>query len=291
MEAIGQSTGGVRGPVQRARLAQREEPAIRRTPCPSRLRTAPGKRRGRRRLHGPAGPAFVCRMSDAHRDDAVPGGWDSIEGLVCGFGSRTREAPPATRLLRRQVHGNRVVDAAVGDAGLGRDATDPYPRVEVEADALVCARAGIVAGVRTADCVPILLVAPLRRWAAVVHAGWRGTIADIAGEAVRAAEKAGVRPSGILAALGPSIGSCCYEVSDDLGDDFERAGLPVLRRVGRKPHLDLRDANHVLLERAGVPRANIQNVGPCTRCANDLYHSFRAQPEAAGRQISWIGWS
>jgi YfiH family protein len=230
-------------------------------------------------------------MDSARHDDRTPGGWDSIEGLVCGFGSRTIEAPPATRLLRTQVHGKDVVDAGVDETHLGREAGDGHTRVEAGADALVCTRPGIVAGVRTADCVPILLVAPQRRWAAAVHAGWRGTIADIAGEAVRAAEKAGVRASGILAALGPSIGSCCYEVSEELGNQFEAAGLPVLRRVGRKPHLDLRDANHVLLERAGVPRANIQNVGPCTRCANDRYHSFRAEPESKGRQISWIGWS
>lgn len=230
-------------------------------------------------------------MGSTQHDDGTPGGWDTIDGLRCGFGSRTLLAPPATRLLRTQVHGRDVADAAVAEGELGCDAGDRYPRVEVDADALVAERAGIVAGVRTADCVPILLVAPQQKWAAAVHAGWRGTIADIAGEAVRAAERAAVRPSGVLAALGPSIGSCCYEVSLELGEEFERAGLPVLRRVGTKPHLDLRGANHVLLERAGVPRANIQNVGPCTRCASDRYHSFRAEPGSTGRQVSWIGWA
>ena len=230
-------------------------------------------------------------MERERHDDRTPGGWNTIEGLTCGFGSRSVDAPPRTRLLRKQVHGNVVLDAAVSESGLGRAVGDGYPRIEAEADAVVCARPGIIGGVRTADCVPILLVAPHRSWAAVVHAGWRGTIADIAGEAVRAAERADIRPSGILAALGPSIGSCCYEVSEELGDQFEQAGLPVLRRIGRKPHLDLRDANHVLLERAGVPRANIQNVGPCTRCASDRYHSFRAEPDKEGRQISWIGWT
>jgi hypothetical protein len=188
------------------------------------------------------------------------------------------------------VHGRSVVDAAVPADKLGRDADDGYARVEVDADALVAAREGIVGGVRTADCVPILLVAPQRRWAAAVHAGWRGTIANIAAEAIREAEAAGVRASGILAALGPSIGPCCYEVSEELGDEFDRAGLPVLRRVGKRPHLDLREANRVLLERSGVPRANIDDVGPCTRCAHDRYHSFRAEPDSTGRQVSWIGW-
>jgi YfiH family protein len=229
-------------------------------------------------------------MDASRLSDVMPAGWDAIDGLVCGFGTRALAAPPETRLLRKQVHGYLVADAAVDEAALGRDDHDPYARVEVEADALVAACRGVVAGVRTADCVPILLVAPQRGWAAAVHAGWRGTIADIAGAAVRAAEQAGVRASGILAALGPSIGSCCYEVSPELGDQFDRAGLPVLRRLGAKPHLDLRGANHVLLERSGIPRANIQNLGPCTRCASDRYHSFRAEPGSTGRQVSWIGW-
>lgn len=229
----------------------------------------------------------------------VPDDWLAIEGLVCGFGHRRAPAPPHAVLLERQVHGTLVLDAPADASGLGRDPDDGLARVAAEADALVAASPGVVAGVRTADCVPLLLVAPGRRWAAAVHAGWRGTVGGIAVEAVQAAAKAGIRPGELLAALGPSIGPCCYEVSEELGERFSEAGLPVHSPMGGawpgraagKPHLDLRLANRVLLERAGVPSANVQAVGPCTRCAQDRFHSFRAEPESAGRQVSWVGWS
>jgi YfiH family protein len=228
----------------------------------------------------------------------VPEGWSGIAGLVAGFGDRRAAPPPETVLLAMQVHGTRIVDAGAhldhspahephraGDDGLAR--------IDAEADALVAARPDVVVGVRTADCVPLLLVEPRRRWAAAVHAGWRGTLAGIATAAVRAAREAGVAPAQLLAALGPSIGACCYEVSPELGESFVSAGLAeaCVLRDGCRPHLDLRLANQVLLERAGVPAAGIQTVGPCTRCASDRYHSFRANPDAAGRQVSWIGWS
>ncbi|MFN2375539.1 MAG: polyphenol oxidase family protein [Candidatus Binatia bacterium] len=224
----------------------------------------------------------------------VPDGWSDIDGLVCGFGDRRAAAPTGTVLLRKQVHGSDIASAAspLGDA----HEFDGYPRVAVDADALVAAGPGLVAGVRTADCVPLLLVAPGQGWSAAVHAGWRGTLAGIATAAVAVARSKGVAPAALLAALGPSIGPCCYEVSEELGRDFAGAGLPVHRPATAtggtsKPRLDLRAANRMYLERAGVPAANIQAVGPCTRCAKDRYHSYRAEPESAGRQVSWIGWA
>lgn len=229
----------------------------------------------------------------------VPDGWLGIDGLLCGFGHRRALPPRSAVLIERQVHGTVVLDAPSDSSALGRDPGDGLARVAADADALVAASPGLVAGVRTADCVPVLLVAPRRRWAAAVHAGWRGTVGGIAVEAVKAAVGAGIRPEELLAALGPSIGSCCYEVSEDLGEQFGIAGLPVhssrggawAGRATGKPHLDLRAANRTLLERAGVPAAQVQAVGPCTRCARDLFHSFRAEPESAGRQVSWIGWA
>lgn len=231
--------------------------------------------------------------SDGSSAALKPPGWASIEGLVCGFGDRRHTAPSGTVLLETQVHGTAVVDA---DAAVARDPGDGFPRLAVEADALVAARPGRSVGVRTADCVPVLLVAPAARWAAAVHAGWRGTLAGIVVEAVAAARRAGVQASDLLAALGPSIGPCCYEVSVELGERFAAAGLharassPGSGKDGGGPHLDLRTANRLLLEKSGLPPESIQEVGPCTKCARERYHSFRAEPESAGRQISWIGW-
>jgi len=240
------------------------------------------------------------------RDTLAPEGWLTIDGLVCGFGDRTNSAPSNTLLPARQVHGTGVLVPSHRGRRFAADPGDGYPRVDAEVDALVAAEAGTVVGVRTADCVPLLLAAPRERWSAAVHAGWRGTLAGIATEAVRAAREAGIDPRDLLAALGPSIGPCCYEVSEELGRDFERAGLAVpsprgaastggqtlVNRSGdaRKPHLDLRAANRILLERSGVAPANVQLVGPCTRCARDRFHSFRADPQSGGRQVSWVGW-
>ena len=223
----------------------------------------------------------------------VPEGWERVPGLVAGFGSRSARPPAATLLLGTQVHGIEVVDADAFGGEAPVDPMDGLPRIARDADALFTACAGRVVGVRTADCVPLLLVAPRHRWAAAVHAGWKGTLAGIAREAVAAAAAAGIRAAELLAALGPSIGPCCYEVSVELGESFAAAGLPVAKPASgeQRPHLDLRDANRVLLERAGLMAAAIRQVGPCTRCAADRYHSFRAEPEAVGRQVSWVGWA
>jgi len=220
----------------------------------------------------------------------VPHGWDRIDGLLCGFGDRRVAAPPSTVLLREQVHGDRVIDADATPIREGNGCRDGYARLDADADAVVVTGAGCVAGVRTADCVPILLVAPHRHWAAAVHAGWRGTIAAIAARAVERAVAAGVAAADLHAALGPSIGACCYEVSAELARRFGDQGHAVVERDGQQPHLDLRAINTAILVSAGVPAAHIQSCGPCTRCACDRYHSFRAQPGSPGRQISWIGW-
>lgn len=222
----------------------------------------------------------------------LPPSWRAVDGLVAGFGDRRLAPPSSTILLRTQVHGAKVVDVAGR-----RDDTEPdaqgYARLRDDADALVAREAGLVVGVRTADCVPVLLVAPERRWAAAVHAGWRGTIAGIVTEALRAASEAGVAASEVQAALGPSIGPCCYEVSPELAARFSDAGLPALAPGGGRPrpHLDLRAANRVLLERAGLSPAAIHSIGPCTRCAHQTFHSHRADPAGEGRQVSWIGWA
>lgn len=210
----------------------------------------------------------------------VPRGWNEIADLVCGFGSR-EDFPSSGQLVTvKQVHGGEVVaseDVLTAAA-------------EVSADGLTVTKPGLTAAIRTADCVPLLLVDEHARWAAVVHAGWRGTVAGIASVAVRCAEEFGVSPRRLRAAIGPSIGPCCYEVGDEVAARFEEAGLDVDNSAA-KPRLDLRAINRALLIRAGVASARIQLCGPCTRCRRDLYWSFRADGDRAGRQLSWIGWA
>ncbi len=219
----------------------------------------------------------------------IPTEWRSLVGLWCGFGDRTTQPrlPPGVRLVTTtQVHGCRLIDAK--DAVEGADA-----------DGIVVTVPRIAAAVRTADCVPILLIAASScaidgsrqvEWAAAVHAGWRGTTLDVVGAAVRAATAAGLPADRIEGALGPAIGPCCYRVGEEVAERFRADDLPVTK-LGDHPALDLRRINAVLLERAGVPPTNITMHGPCTNCQRDRYHSYRADPADPGRQLSWIGWS
>ena len=210
-----------------------------------------------------------------------PAGWEDVPALRCGFGERrTGVAGLAGLVTARQVHGSRIVDV---------EGLDPAGGDRVEADGLLATRPGSLVGVRTAGCVPILLVAADGDWAAAVHAGWRGTLAGIAGEAVSVARRAGVDPSRLRAALGPSVGPCCYEVSTEVAERFEARGLPVGTKSG-SPRLDLRAINERVLLAAGLFREAIQRCGPCTCCHHHRYHSYRMDPSDEGRQLSWIGW-
>jgi YfiH family protein len=184
----------------------------------------------------------------------------------------------------KQVHGDHVLeveDATIKEAG--------------EADAMVTAQPGVFLGVLTADCVPILMIAAKERLAAVVHAGWRGSLAGLAAKAVNCfVDRFHVAPDSLEAALGPSIGACCYEVGDDVVN-------PLVARWGRlvedsisagaaKPHVDLRRLNRRIIASAGLPVERIFEIGPCTKCAGDEFFSYRREGKETGRQMSVIGW-
>lgn len=220
---------------------------------------------------------------------------DAVAGLVHGFerraaasGAETREetrervrralAPRGRLHLLMQVHGARVARA-------------PYDGCP-EADAAFCAAPGVLLGVETADCLPVLLVDPARQAVAVVHAGWRGTAAGIAREAVAALVAQGSRPQALLAALGPGIGPCCYEVGDELRAAFGDLARAVFRPgpLGR-PHLDVREANVRQLLAAGLRPENIHHVAECTACIPGRYHSYRRDGKGAGRMISFVGFA
>lgn len=233
--------------------------------------------------------AFSTRRADGRADFDL-GGADSHDaetlrrrerfGLAAGLSDRPL-------LATRQVHGRRVVTAEEAAEG----------PLEADGIAARCGRRtpGFPA-VRTADCVPILLADRSGRAVAAAHAGWRGTAAGIAGEAVRAMARLGVEPSRLLAALGPAIGGCCYEVDEAVARAVEApsggAAESLSRRVaGRRPSLDLRQANRRQLERAGLPPDSIHVAPWCTRCDRELFFSYRREGAAAGRMLSGIGWS
>jgi len=189
------------------------------------------------------------------------------------------------------------------------------PQESCQGDASLTDRPGLLLAVGTADCVPILLVDPEKRAVAAVHAGWRGTLARIAAKTVGQMHMHfGSRPLDLLAAIGPSIGGCCYEVGTEVATQFTsqfadaadyfdelRTGdepnpLEWLNRMppGHQPPpknvlLDLRKANRAQLLAAGVNEQNIAVSDLCTACRRDLFFSYRKEGPATGRMLSAIG--
>jgi YfiH family protein len=216
-------------------------------------------------------------------DDLHATGWD-FPAIRHGFAAESRTVAPGFHLVRaHQVHGATCLSA-------DRDTPSPAG----DADALLTVQPGVAVAIATADCVPLLLAAPEGRVVAAVHAGWRGTLAAIAQAAVHALGEQGVAPERIVAALGPAIDGCCYEVERDIAARLaERFGAVAWQawRDGApgKGYLDLRRVNALALEQAGVPASSIQRVGPCTYCGGGPFASFRRRGPNAGRQLSWIG--
>jgi polyphenol oxidase len=182
-------------------------------------------------------------------------------------------------------------------------------------DASIAKSSGLLLAVQTADCVPILVVDPKNRVVAAVHAGWRGTLARIVEKAIgRMQMQLGSQPADLLAALGPAIGGCCYEVGTELAAAFSAQFANAAEffdelRTGDEPNplqwlnmmppghqpppkkvlLDLRKANRSQLEAAGVPASNIFVSDLCSGCNRDLLFSYRKEGAESGRMMAVIG--
>lgn len=196
----------------------------------------------------------------------------ALDWLEHGFGLRDSVAPPVLTTVK-QIHSALVVDASGRGGGqIG------------EGDAIVSGEPGVAIGIRTADCVPILVADPATRVVACVHAGWRGTAANIIGATVQALESRGCRASDLRVAIGPSIGSCCYEVGPEVARRFE-PWRSVGETDGRRS-LDLPRINQTQLLDAGVRQIWIS--GECTFCLPDRFFSFRREKNDAGRMLSFV---
>lgn len=190
----------------------------------------------------------------------------AVSGLEHGFGTRHSGLSQDHMASLQQVHSARYLKVtAAGRAG--------------EGDALITAEPELAVSVRTADCLPILIVDPVRRAVAAIHAGWRGTAARIVVETVSAmVREFGTEPGHLVAAIGPGIGGCCYEVGEEVARQFGRSG------AGR---VDLAQQNRSQLRDAGVDDSRIDLLGLCTFCDTRFY-SWRREREQAGRMISFI---
>jgi YfiH family protein len=224
--------------------------------------------------------------------------------------AETVSGAPATPLVTvRQIHSNVIRIAGVSEASRERPA---------KADGLMSDEPGMLLGVQTADCIPVLVADSKRRAVAAIHAGWRGTASRIVESGVgRMRLEFGSRPEDLMAAIGPGIGPCCYAVGDEVLSSFEsqfayarelfrevydadpvRTRYPMLFLTQRAPghseigpslHLNLVEANRRQLLDAGVKPRAIKVTGGCTSCQPELFFSHRASQGHAGRMMSVIG--
>jgi len=199
-----------------------------------------------------------------------------------GFGLRSA-LPPAGVRCARQVHGVRIVDAA---ACAGPEAPT--------ADGVITNAPGTSVAVVTADCVPILLASADGRAVAAVHAGWRGLAAGVVAAGAAALGDLVAGSSELVAALGPHIGPCCYEVDDPvlaaLAERFDRR-LDDALRPSRPGHsmLDLGALARAALLGTGVARENVSAIADsCTHCHPQRFHSYRRDGPRAGRLVHFV---
>jgi YfiH family protein len=231
--------------------------------------------------------------------------WDSRENVLenrCRFQSALG-AKDLRLVALKQIHSDVV------------QMFDAQPAQPCRGDASVTNRAGLLLGIQTADCVPILLVDPKKRAVAAVHAGWRGTLQRIVVKAIGQMQmQFGTKPRDILAAIGPAIGGCCYEVGTEVAIQFQSQFAGAHEwfdefRTGDEPNpvqwlnmmppghqpppknvlLDLRKANRAQLVEAGLRAQNIFVSELCTACRRDLFFSYRKEGAITGRLMAAVG--
>jgi YfiH family protein len=239
--------------------------------------------------------------------------WDSRERVLENRGKffAALGAGKMRVVALRQIHSDIVHVVGASDFPQGEDAP--------KGDALISREPGVLLTIQTADCIPILLADTKQRAAAAIHSGWRGTAQRIAEKTLgRMQMEFGTRPQDVIAALGPGIGGCCYEVGHEVVKEFtakfsnarewftgpvdalengdnDPNWLPwlTMRPPGHAPpapraYLDLIAANRAILATAGVTPKNISSSGFCTACRRDLFFSYRRE-QTTGRLMAAIG--
>ena len=224
-----------------------------------------------------------------------------------GFGDGERMAPKLVTLC--QIHSSQILRV---------DATKASDRAVLTGDGLMTDEPGVVLGIQTADCIPVLIADTKSHAVAAFHAGWRGTVKRIVETGVgKMRLEFGSQPRDLIAAIGPGIGQCCYAVGEEVLHEFQsqftyadtlfreiydtdpiRNKYPMLFLTARAPghseigpqlHLDLAEANRRQLLDAGLPVDAISVVGECTSCLPNRYFSHRGERGFAGRMLSAIG--
>lgn len=187
-----------------------------------------------------------------------------------------------------QVHGDNVA------------ILDHPPETSLKADAIIATNSGLYPAIKTADCLPILIIDPTVKIAAAVHAGWRGTVLRILRKVVQTLnEDYKCKKDNLIIALGPAIGSCCYEVDQKVLEPlfsaipwavkFTKPTDSAINHGSGKRYLDLVAINHNELVRLGIPSRNIHSAQTCTCCSKDMHYSFRRDGKSTGRGLAITG--
>jgi len=197
--------------------------------------------------------------------------------------ARAFDLPDSALTTIRQVHGDRVLIVDGSSENFS----------ETLCDAIITDRPGIALGVLTADCAPILVFDAEGPSIAAIHVGWKGTALNLPGKVVAIlVRRLGARPENLRAAIGPTIGPCCYEVDEAVRAAFLEHGHLWQNWAHESDEgrwkLNLGKANRDLLRSAGLRETNIVSIDLCTYCLGKFFFSFRRDKGMTGRQISWI---
>lgn len=217
-----------------------------------------------------SGPLFSMNMSPSRENpDTVKKNYK----LVCDC----ENIPSERCVLSHQTHTSNIKIVTEEDAGKGL-----YRESDIQdIDGLITNVKNLPIVIFYADCVPILLYDPAKNVIAAVHAGWRGTVSDIAGKAVEIMKNSfGSDPSNIVASIGPSIGPCCFETGEDAKKEFVKSGLEKYI-IGN--NIDLQGSNKEKLILRGVKAENITISGFCTKCKCNEFFSHRGCGSDTGR--------
>ena len=208
-------------------------------------------------------PAFFLDESGFHATAFTQFDW-----LEHAFGTRNTPRPDPLVTVK-QVH-SVIVEPHQGGVGC-----------IAEADGITTRLAGPLLGVKTADCLPVLIIDPQNQAVAAVHAGWRGVAGGIVPLAIgQLRERFGSDAGELQIAIGPGIGPCCFEVGPEVAEKFGRQG---------RVKIDLAAFLSSHLISSGVAEQNIHSAGLCTVCHPKWFHSFRRDGEPAGRMMSVVG--
>ncbi|WP_078434420.1 peptidoglycan editing factor PgeF [Metabacillus halosaccharovorans] len=195
-------------------------------------------------------------------------------------------------VFAEQVHSNRIMKVNKSSCGKGRL---NYEDGLAACDGVYTTEKGVMLSLCFADCVPLYFIAPKHSLIGLAHAGWKGTVKDIAGEMVRKWRlNEGIDADDIYVAIGPSIGDCCYVVDDRVISSIDKRVLdykpiPYKPLANGKYQLDLKLLNEYYLRNAGILKENVLVSDLCTSCEKELFFSHRRDNGKTGRMLSFIG--